>query len=507
MTGGELADRTFARMHRAGRAANFIGAMVVFAFFAFAFPRFADPEEVERLVVRSAVVLAVFIAVSIPLATRSRRRVFAPIDEWLRAGRAATEADRREVVRQPFAFVRVSAPFWIVGAVVFACVGSTESIAGVGVIATTVLLGGMATAALEYLLVEREMRPVTARALADGRPEVPVAPGVTTRFTMSWALGTAVPLLGVVALAIAYFVGDQFDARQTVGATLFLVVLALVVGLIATLMAARSVAEPVGAMRDAVQRVEAGDFAARVDVDDASEVGLLEAAFNRMAAGLAERERIRDTLGTYVDRDVAEHILREGTALEGEDVEVTAMFLDIRDFTGFAERSEARDVVSTLNRLFERVVPCVHEHGGHVDKFVGDGLLAVFGAPRREPAHADCALAAAISIAEAVDREFGGELSVGIGLNSGTVVAGNVGGGGRLEFSVIGDAVNVAARVESATRETGDVMLLSEHTYRALKEPTVPIDERPAVPLKGKSEPVALYAPRIGRPPPADDAT
>src|SRR5207253_105280 len=217
-------------------------------------------------------------------------------------------------------------------------------------------------------------------------------------------------------------------------------------------------------------RVEEGDFDARVAVADGSEVGLLQAGFNRMAEGLAERERIREAFGTYVDREVADHILREGTSLAGEEVEVTMMFIDVRDFTGFAERSSAPEVVATLNRLFEQIVPIVHEHGGHVDKFVGDGLLAVFGAPRRQEDHADQALAAAYAIDRAVQAEFAGELSIGVGLNSGAVVAGNVGGAGRLEFSVIGDAVNVAARVEAATRKTGDAILVSEHTRRLLSQ-------------------------------------
>ncbi len=125
--------------------------------------------------------------------------------------------------------------------------------------------------------------------------------------------------------------------------------------------------------------------------------------------------------------------------------------------------------MAALNALFERVVPIIHDHGGRVDKFIGDGLLAVFGAPRRQEDHADQALAAALEIAE----EAGGEdqLSFGIGLNSGEVVAGNLGGAGRLEFSVIGDPVNVAARVESATRETGDTILMTERTRELLQRP------------------------------------
>jgi adenylate cyclase len=187
--------------------------------------------------------------------------------------------------------------------------------------------------------------------------------------------------------------------------------------------------------------------------------------------------------------------MREGPSLAGEQVDVTMMFIDIRDFTSFAEQYEPNEVVATLNELFELAVPIITGKGGHVDKFVGDGLLAVFGAPRRQRDHADQALAAAIEMAQAVEREFEGHLAVGIGLNSGRVIAGNVGGAGRLEFSVIGDAVNVAARVEAATRKTGDVILVSEHTRSLLHRDDVELDRRPDIPLKGKTEAIELYAP------------
>jgi adenylate cyclase len=270
----------------------------------------------------------------------------------------------------------------------------------------------------------------------------------------------------------------------------------ITVGLLAVGLAARATADPVDSVRRALARVEGGEFDVRVPVYDGTQIGQLQLGFNRMVEGLAERERIREAFGTYVDAEVAEHILKEGTSLEGEEVEVTIMFIDIRNFTGFAERTPAPEVVASINRLFERIVPIIHAHGGHVDKFIGDGLLAVFGAPRRQPDHAGEALAAALEIDRTVRSGVAGELRIGIGLNSGTVVAGNVGGAGRLEFSVIGDAVNVAARVEAATRQTGDTILLAERTKELLRDAGVPLAQRLGVALKGKTETVLLYAPQ-----------
>jgi PAS domain S-box-containing protein len=200
------------------------------------------------------------------------------------------------------------------------------------------------------------------------------------------------------------------------------------------------------------------------------------------------------TFGTYMDREVAEHILREGPALRPREVDVTMMFVDIRGFTAYAERFEPAEVVQTLNCLFELVVPTISARHGHVDKFVGDGLLAVFGVPEQRSDHADLALDAALRIGREASERFQGDLDIGIGVDSGIVVAGNVGGGGRLDFTVIGDAVNTAARIESATRETGDTILFSEQTRCRLRSSELPISPRPAIAMRGKRMPVALHA-------------
>jgi adenylate cyclase len=488
-SGAELARATWSRQLLWGAPANLAGVLVVALFLILLGPLAAEA------LVRNAVALVLYLAVAFPLSIKWRRRRYAPVERWLRAERPATEAERESVLRQPMDGPIISAVYWGLGAILFAALNLDQSTANAIAIGVTALLGGATTCALIYLFHERVFRPVTARALEAGPPERPATPGVAGRLTMAWVLGTGVPALGVVSVATVKLAGGALDENLVLGATLFLGVIVLGVGLVATQLASRSVAEPVTAMRGALARVEKGDLEARVTVDDGSEVGLLQAGFNRMAEGLQERERIREAFGTYVDRDVAEHILREGTSLAGEEVEVTMMFIDIRDFTGFAERSSATEVVATLNRMFESIVPLIHEHGGHVDKFVGDGLLAVFGAPRRQADHADQALAAAREIDRAVHEELGDGLEIGIGLNSGTVVAGNVGGAGRLEFSVIGDAVNVAARVEAATRQTGDVILVAENVRDLLRDGSVKLEARPSVPLKGKREAVRLYAP------------
>ena len=154
-------------------------------------------------------------------------------------------------------------------------------------------------------------------------------------------------------------------------------------------------------------------------------------------------------------------------------------------------------MVAALNRLFEVIVPIIAGHGGHVDKFEGDGLLAVFGAPEPFPDHADRAVRAACAIGAAVnERGEAGELRVGVGVNTGRVIAGAIGGAGRLNFSVIGGAVNVAARVEAQTRETDDNILITGETWTRLSH-GFEAESRGKAELKGVAEPVALYAPKL----------
>jgi PAS domain S-box-containing protein len=222
-----------------------------------------------------------------------------------------------------------------------------------------------------------------------------------------------------------------------------------------------------------------------------------------IARDVTDRRRAQQYLeqafGTYLDPEIADHILREGPSMEAKEAAVTMMFVDIRDFTTFAEQYEPREVLATLNELFELAVPVITSRGGHVDKFVGDGLLGTFGVPELIPDHADRALEAALELERLANERFQGDLEIGIGLDSGTVIAGNVGGGGRLDFTVIGDAVNMASRVEAATRSTGDIILITERTKALLRNTAPSLIERRTVSIKGKREPMALYAPSNGK--------
>jgi class 3 adenylate cyclase len=348
-------------------------------------------------------------------------------------------------------------------------------------------------AVLHFFGSELALRPVVHDIALQLPPEFAER---GTGVPLRWKLLGALPLINVITGVIVSGLSTRDRASLSdLGLDVIVAVLvAFTVSFELTMLLTRSVVSPVRELVDATDRVKGGDMSARVAVTSGDEIGQLARSFNEMLTGLEERERLRTAFGSYVSPDVAERVMAEGELLEGEDVEVTVMFVDIRGFTSFAERSSARETVTYLNDFFGLVVPIVERHRGHANKFIGDGVMGVFGAPERLPDHAARGLAAACEIAAAVEERYAGSMHVGIGLNSGPVSVGSVGGGGRLEFTVIGDTVNVAARVERLTRETGDTILLTEAT-RCLLGDGVELEPRGEVALKGKSEPVPVYVP------------
>src|SRR3954454_5163211 len=421
-----------------------------------------------------------------------------PLSDWLRtrdsdgaidAWRVAITIPRRLVVVNGWkAFAIISLPSSVFYTIEF----------GLPAYSALILLAGSCIAVayagvLHFFASELFLRPVVediAELLPadfEGQPA-----GVPLRWKLLGALPIISVVTGVVTSGLSSGGAHSLDKLGlNVGIAL---AIAFTVSLEMTLLITKSIVGPVNDLLDATQRVRAGDLEVRVPVMSGDEIGALAGSFNEMMRGLSEREALRQAFGSYVDPDVAERVLEEGELLEGQEREVTVMFVDVRDFTPFAERSSARETVSFLNEFFETVVPVVVGCGGHANKFLGDGLLCVFGAPERMTDHADCALDCAVKVASRVEDRFEGRVGIGIGLNSGPVAVGSVGGGGRLEFSVIGDPVNVAARVEAITRETGDTLLLTEATRCLLERSNAELEPRGEIELKGKSEPVPLYA-------------
>jgi adenylate cyclase len=329
-------------------------------------------------------------------------------------------------------------------------------------ISATIVLGGVVTSALGYLLIERINRATTALALAIGPPLRPAGPGVSTRMLLAWAIGTSVFLLGIGALAIAVLVDPGGESVRRIGASvLFLSVGGLTVGLLTTTFAARSVAEPLESIRSALAEVERGRIEVAVPVEDGSEVGLLQAGVNRMVAGLREHERLRDLFGRHVGEDVARRALERGVSLGGEIREAAVLFVDVVGSTALASSRPPHEVVGMLNAFFGVVVTVVQDHGGWVNKFEGDAALCVFGAPLAIDDAEGAALAAGRELRDRLIAELP-DLPAGIGISAGPIVAGNIGAEERFEYTVIGDAVNEAARLTELAKQRQGRLLASE---------------------------------------------
>jgi adenylate cyclase len=347
-------------------------------------------------------------------------------------------------------------------------------------------------AILHYLTIEAGMRPILMEMRTAGTPGLDCARGA---LPLRFRLLAALPMINVITGLLVAALTPGGDEKSLGLAVLIAIGVATTVSLELTLLLSRSILRPLADLRRATDAVRGGNLEAAVPVTTGDEIGELAASFNQMVSGLRERERLREAFGTYLDREVADHILSEGFSEQGVEKSVSILFCDVKDFTSFAAEADPPKVVACLNELFGVVVPVISAHGGHVDKFEGDGLMAIFGAPEDYPDHAERAVRAALEIDRRVNSgDEGGPFEVGIGINTGEVVAGSIGGGGRLNYSVIGDPVNVAARVESATRSTGENLLITAETRAALG-PALAVESRGEHALKGVSRPIELFAP------------
>lgn len=330
---------------------------------------------------------------------------------------------------------------------------------------------------------------------------------VRTRMMVVFLFVSIVPLL-VMSVATTVRVrglrGADVESAAAILQNLMLVQgVLLFSGLLLAFVLARyladSVSRPLRDLQASMARVAQGDLQAHCAVVSNDEIGAVTAGFNHMVAGLRDRELIHETFGRYVSPEVRDEILSGRTALAGDQREVTILFADLRGFSTWVEASPAAEVVESLNAYFTEMELAIRAHGGLVLQYIGDEIEAVFGAPLADDDHADHAVAAAIEMQQRLDawnhrRSEAGfrTLRHGIGIHSGTVVAGNIGSARRTSYALVGDAVNVASRIEALNKTYGSRILVSGATRSRLRE-AMPMQALPAVRVKGRSAEVEVY--------------
>jgi adenylate cyclase len=312
-----------------------------------------------------------------------------------------------------------------------------------------------------------------------------------------------VPSIGAWALVTVDEEAAFEAVNKTLGLNAMIAVMIVALAVLIVYFFSKTITLPLRALVDAAKRIEEGHFHLRLKPRARDEVGLLTSAFVHMGDGLAERQRLKDTFGKFVNKEVAERAAKGTIKLGGERKAVTVFFSDIRDFTSISERMEPEEVVDFLNRYMTRMVGCVNAAGGNVDKFIGDAIMAVWGAPLAELSeaeYAEKAVDAALNMRKELrdfNKDRGGPrtpvIRIGCGLNSGPVIVGQIGSTERIEYTVIGDAVNLASRIEALNKPFATDILVSEDTYALVKgvfrfEPMKPIL------VKGKNEPQQIYA-------------
>ncbi len=460
---------------------NVVGALAVATFLRLLIP-LPSAQDFLQLDSTTATLYTAYFVVAVIAGIVATLMFFAPVLRWQRTPEAYDPVMMRDLVlRIPMLQTATGAVLWGLGVVLFTIVAHQHSTRWAIAVAVTSTLGGLMVQLMTYMLAQRLVRPVAARALSDGNPDPSKLSPITSRLLSTWVLTSAVPVCGMLLLmwgsAVGFFetapagsaagtgveVPGMGNDASIMPALVALAVTALLTGLSGTYLYAISVADPIREVQYAINAVRRGEVDTRVRIYDSSEIGVLQAGFNEMMRGLRERQRVSDLFGRYVGAEVAKRALEEKPELGGEQRHVAVLFVDVIGSTGFAAEKSPEHVVKALNEFFDRVVDVVHRNKGIINKFEGDAALAMFGAPLPLDDVAGHALAAARELhLELADMEF----EAGIGVAAGSVVAGHIGAKQRFEYTVIGDAVNSAARITDLAKDTPGRVLTTAETLR-----------------------------------------
>lgn len=413
---------------------------------------------------------------------------------WFTTGQPPAARDRRFVeglLRNQSALLTV---IWLISGTVLFVINRDGGVVAAWLIGMAVLFGLTTSTGAALLLIQRPMRPITA-AIMGSTPGRDTAPGVLPRLLLMWLMTSALPSIGIAVVVLMRSTGWIIQKNASIEfPVIVLSVISVLVGLRGMAIVALSISDPVHDVVAAMAEVERGNMTTRVDVYERSEIGRLQSGFNRMVAGLAERDRLRDLFGRHVGTDVALRAVSDADTLTGEVREAAVLFVDLIGSTQLAQSRSPAEVAQVLNEFFQIVVDAVDERHGLINKFQGDAVLAVFGAPLPSTHSASDALATARALTVALRRLP--VVDFGIGVSAGPVFAGNLGAEHRYEYTVIGDAVNEAARLADRAKAADERALCSQPALdRADPAERAHWREHSCEVLRGRLEPTRMSVP------------
>jgi class 3 adenylate cyclase len=347
---------------------------------------------------------------------------------------------------------------WVLATAVMIPLNVASGVRVETLILSAVLFGATSTVCTGFLFTQRALRSLMVAATAD-LEHAEKAPGVRARLILMWTMCTALPGAGIVILVMLRANGWIIQPGAPIEIpVLVLALVAVVLGLRAIILVSTSISDPVHEVVEAMGEVERGELGNLIEVYESSELGQLQSGFNRMVAGLQERDQLRDLFGRHVGEEVVRRAVEQKESVAGDEREVAVLFIDLVGSTQLATTRQPHEVASVLNDFFRIVVDEVDARHGLINKFQGDAALAVFGAPLRTDDPASAALATARALATELQRL---RVDFGIGVSAGPVFAGNIGAENRYEYTVVGDAVNEAARLADRAKDFDGRVLCS----------------------------------------------
>jgi adenylate cyclase len=457
------------------------------------------------ILVPAAAAILVLLASPVSSALRALRSGGAPRPEQL-------EAARRRAINLPFYVALMNLVAWIVPVVAFPLqlgLHSTLPWSIVGLFAAYNFTNALMITLLAFIFLEHACRR-TAVPLLFPEGRVRDQKG-TVRLTIRKRLMLmygAICLGPMVQTALVMNANASLDASlidppvvlKNLGTfALILFCFTALYGLWLAALFARNLSAPAREIIEVAEKVTAGDYGTQVGVVSNDEIGYLGDRVNEMSRGLKERERIREMFNLFTSPEIGKEILSGRTFAGGELRRVTLLFSDLRGFTTMAERLPPEQVVESINSYFSEMSTAIVENGGIVLQYVGDEIEAVFGAPMDDPRHADKAVAAALAMRERLDtlnrhRTSRGEepFRHGVGVHTGTALAGIVGSRYKLSYAMVGDNVNIASRIQELNKELESDILISGDTRSSLTENYV-MSEGVTVSVKGRERPLEVY--------------